>query len=193
MFIAIGSSVLSLEEAMKKGARHPSGNGRVLVTVPYRWSDHRMVVMAMVIAKDGEIIEAKSGFGDWEPDPRETNDSWDLTSTGEYEYLDNLAVEAECRVGYSPMWTDVEAFLHTSFKCGQNPLSHLRRQFRGEWSYYKSSLPLSMMKDGEDQLIFREYHAKENKKGWMVLYTPQARDREWYGYQDSDPIKNLIC
>ncbi len=146
----------------------------------------------MVIAKDGEIITAKSGYGDWEPDPRETNDSWDLTSSGEYEHKDALAIEAEYRVEYSPEWRDVEDFLRTSFKCGHNPLPTLRRQFRGEWLYYKSGLPLSMIRDGDDQLIFREYHAKENKKGWMVLYTPPVKRREWYGYRDRDPIINPV-
>lgn len=172
--LARDGSIFTIEQALVRGEKHPSGNGSVLVRLACEAGDQAAAAYA-VLDKNGNILIEESGCGDRTPRPIETKDGWCFISNEEVWMTERQ--EAECRFfaavdrGNLQQWRMVKNHLTASYRIGHNPLPTLRKKYGGSWTYFK---PGSTDSDADEgAVIFLEIdNLSESYKGWMVIYKP---------------------
>ena len=105
------ASIYTVEQAMEKGEKHPSGNGKVLVNLGLDAGDQAADAFA-VLDKDGNILVEEAGCGDGTPYPIQTTDGWDFSCERDdvakemVEYEDSFWKAAE-KIGVAEQYRNI--------------------------------------------------------------------------------------
>ena len=159
--IARNASIMTTESAVEKGKKHPSGNGQVLVELPYSWGD-QAAEHYVVLDRDGNILAERADCGENAPWPIITDTGWEFTSLNEENNYWRVARNR----AESSRWADVADYICSAYKQEINPLLGLRKQYRGKWEYHKNGVPAY----SRATVIFSEAEFPW-EKSWAVTYT----------------------
>jgi hypothetical protein len=92
--LARDASIFTVEQALQKGEKHPSGNGKVLVRLGLEAGDQAADAFA-ILDKDGNILTEVGGCGDRTPYPIQTEDGWNFSSSADDDARANFESEQE--------------------------------------------------------------------------------------------------
>ncbi len=162
--LARNASILTVQQAIEKGEKHPSGNGKVLVHLGLEAGDQAADAFA-ILDKDGNILTEESGCGDSTPYPVKTAEGWNFSSDREDQEKEQQEMNdrnnAAFKLGWSDEWVDVANHLRSSYRIGQNPLPTLRKKYAGKWVYHQAG---KLPEDSEvGEVRFTALPQKENE------------------------------
>ena len=187
--LARNASIFTVEQAMEKGEKHPSGNGKVLVHLGLE-AGYQAADAFAVLDKYGNILIEESGCGDGTPYPIKTEDGWNFASDREDQMREqdemNERNNVAFKLGWSDEWANVARHLRSSYRIRQNPLKGLRKKFPGTWKYLSQGSVQEDSVVGEirfTELSQRENETAEGPNGysgfwgnvwgrWQVSYIP---------------------